>query len=63
MVKKFITLGEINKKHLLPLFLAIYQIINKFFNKYYPKKKRKCYSHYIFKIFRYDVDIIYSMYI
>ena len=39
MVKKFITLGEINKKHLLPLFLAIYQIINKFFNKYYPEKK------------------------
>ena len=37
MVKKFIILGELNKKHFLPFLLAIYQIINKIFNKYYPQ--------------------------
>ena len=36
MVKKCIILGELNKKHLLPIFLSIYQIINKIFNRYYP---------------------------
>ena len=38
MVKKFIILGEINKKHLLPLCVVIYQISYKIFNKYYPEK-------------------------
>ena len=38
MVKKFITLDEINKKHLLPLFLVVFHIAYKFFNKYYPEK-------------------------
>ena len=37
MVKKIIILGEINKKYLLPLCLAIYQIINKIFTTYYPR--------------------------
>ena len=37
MVKKFIILGELNKKHFLPFLLAIHQIINKIFNKYYPQ--------------------------
>ena len=37
MVKKIIILGELNQKHFLPLLLAIYQIINKIFNKYYPQ--------------------------
>ena len=37
MVKKIIILGEINKKHILPLSLAIYQVLNKIFNTYYPK--------------------------
>jgi len=40
MVTKFIILGEINKKHLLPLGLVIYQISYKIFNKYYPEKIR-----------------------
>ena len=38
MVKKIIILGELNKKHLLPFFLAVYQIVKKIFNKYYPEK-------------------------
>ena len=38
MVKKFIILGELNKKHLLPLFLVVYHIAYKIFNKYYPEK-------------------------
>ena len=37
MVKKIIIFGEINKKHILPLSLAIYQVLNKIFNTYYPK--------------------------
>ena len=37
MVKKIIIFGEINKKHILPLSLAIYQVFNKIFNTYYPK--------------------------
>ena len=36
MVKKIIILGELNKKHFLPLLLAIYQIVNKINNRYYP---------------------------
>ena len=36
MVKKIIILGELNKKHFLPLFLGIYQIVNKINNRYYP---------------------------
>ena len=38
MVKKIIILGELNKKHFLPLFLVIYQITYKIFTKYYPEK-------------------------
>ena len=38
MVKKIIILGELNKKHLLPFFLAVFQIVKKIFNKYYPEK-------------------------
>ena len=40
MVKKFIKLGELNRKHLLPLFLVIYQITYKIYTKYYPEKKQ-----------------------
>ena len=40
MAKKFIILGELNRKHLLPLLLVVYQIIYKIFNKYYPEKKQ-----------------------
>ena len=36
MSKSFVTLGIINKKLLLPLFLALSQIIYIIFNKYYP---------------------------
>ena len=38
MVQKIIILGELNKKHLLPLFLVIYQISYQIFIKYYPEK-------------------------
>ena len=37
MTKKIIIFGELNKKHILPLSLAIYQIIYKIYNTYYPK--------------------------
>ena len=37
MVQKIIILGELNKKHLLPLFLVIYQISYQIFIKYYPE--------------------------
>ena len=40
MAKKFIILGELNRKHLLPLLLVVYQIFYKIFNKYYPEKKQ-----------------------
>ena len=40
MAKKFIILGELSRKHLLPLLLAVYQISYKIFNKYYPEKKQ-----------------------
>ena len=36
MTKKIIILGELNKKHILPLCLAIYQILYKIYNTYYP---------------------------
>ena len=38
MVNKIIILGELNKKHLLPFFLVIYQISYQIFIKYYPEK-------------------------
>ena len=38
MVQKIIILGELNKKHLLPLFLVIYQISYQIFIKYYPEE-------------------------
>ena len=40
MAKKFIILGELSRKHLLPLLLVAYQISYKIFNKYYPEKKQ-----------------------
>ena len=36
MPKSFIVLGTINKKLLLPFFLAVFQISYIIFNKYYP---------------------------
>ena len=38
MVKKIIILGELNKNYFLPFFLAVFQIVKKLFNKYYPEK-------------------------
>ena len=35
---KIIIFGELSKKHILPLSLAIYQVLNKIFNTYYPQK-------------------------
>ena len=35
---KIIIFGELSKKHILPLSLAIYQVLNKIFNTFYPQK-------------------------
>ncbi len=35
---KIIIFGELSKKHILPLSLAIYQVLNKIFNTYYPQE-------------------------
>jgi len=37
MTNKIIIFGELNKKHILPLCLAIFQVIYKIFNTYYPR--------------------------
>ena len=38
MVEKFIIIGEVNKKYLLPFLLALGQILYKLVLRYYPEK-------------------------
>ena len=40
MTKKIIIFGEVNRKHILPLSLAIFQVLNKIYNTYYPQITR-----------------------
>ena len=44
MVRKFIILGAINKKLLLPFVFSVSQIAYKMFNRYYPGKSNNIFN-------------------
>ena len=62
MSKSPIIFGSLNKKILLPFFLAFGQIIYKIFNKYYPEKKYDLVAHFYMQSFG-QMIIIFLPYI
>ena len=61
MVCKYIRLGDLNRKHLIPFFLGLSNLVNQLIIKFYPEKDHR--GNSVLDLYSSSVSFIFVLFI